>query len=232
MSNERPNEFLPWRGQLTAPDALPEKGLEDKEQSWQRLAERLQKQPRRRGITWWVAAACLILAFFFPATHLFRARPTRPNHIAHRSSVQRQPVTFAQSQLVTPTPSQPVLPTRLQPMTSAHRRSVTLTRPPKAVPSAPTLAFINPSEPTPASIIPDPAPNLAPIRAVAPHSAPPPHRQLRVVYLNELNKEPGPSAVAAREPAFLRLSTASAGDWNVNPNPAPIIKIDISSHNH
>src|ERR1700690_585869 len=92
MSNERPDEFLPWRGQLTAPDALPEMGVDDKEQSWQRLAERLQKQPRRPGIAWWIAPACLILAFFLPATHLLRIRPIHPNRVAHRPAIQRQPV--------------------------------------------------------------------------------------------------------------------------------------------
>src|SRR5580704_13057453 len=88
MSNERADEFLSWRGRLSAPDALPEQGLEDKELSWQRLAERLQKQPRRRYITWWIAAACLIVAFFLPATHLFRGRPAhpgRPNRVAART---------------------------------------------------------------------------------------------------------------------------------------------------
>ncbi|HEV3413623.1 MAG TPA: hypothetical protein VG101_14180 [Puia sp.] len=82
MSNEKADEFVTWRGRLTPPDALPEQGLEDKEMSWQRLAERLEKQPRRHNIAWWIAAACLILAFFLPATHLFRGRPNHPGHVA------------------------------------------------------------------------------------------------------------------------------------------------------
>ena len=46
MSNERPDDFLAWRGHLASPDALPEQGLDDKEVSWERLAERLREKPR------------------------------------------------------------------------------------------------------------------------------------------------------------------------------------------
>jgi len=62
MSNERTDEFLSWRGRLDQPGALPEQGLDNHEASWQRLAERLHEKRRRRGIGYWVAAACLLLA--------------------------------------------------------------------------------------------------------------------------------------------------------------------------
>ena len=90
MSNERADEFLPWRGRLTPADALPEQGLEEKELTWQRLAERLQKKPRRRFAAWWIAAACFVLAFL-PASHLFRTRPAHPPRIALHPAA-RQPV--------------------------------------------------------------------------------------------------------------------------------------------
>ncbi len=247
MSNERPNEFLPWRGQLTPPDALPEQGLEDKELSWQRLAERLQKEPRRRGIAWWIAAACLILAFFFPATHLFRTRPTHPNRIAHRSPAQREPVTPAPSHPAPATSTQST--TSTQSATSDHHQPISHSNrgenaPIKNFPPPNTI----PAPPAPATqriLAPSSNFNYGEIAAIKPNSptdtpsttpaaAPPPRRQLRIIYLNELNKDPGPSVASTRQPAFLHLGTAAAtADWTANQQNIPIIKIEISSsHNH
>ena len=222
MSNERPDEFLPWRGQLTAPDALPEMGVDDKEQSWQRLAERTpEANPRRPRIAWWIAAACLILAFFFPASH--------PNRVAHRPAIQRQPVpenphlTLSSPNNTTP---------GLQPASKHNHPSPATTTIPAVPDTSPTTTT------TLASLIPNPAPNLAPIFAAAPgatSSAPlattgPPH-PLRIVYLNEIGKDPGLSPDPEfRQPAFLRLSIATG--WTINQNNTSIIKIDISSPNH
>ena len=101
MSNERPDEFLAWRGRLGQPDALPEQGLDDREATWERLNARLgsvlngERQPgrsvrpgedgldkegaigkgtRRRIYRYGIAAAFLLLALI-PATRFFRGRP-------------------------------------------------------------------------------------------------------------------------------------------------------------
>src|SRR5580692_9902138 len=83
MSNEKTDEFLSWRRRLAPPDALPDQGLDDKEVSWERLAERLREKPRRRT-GYWIAAACLLLALM-PATHFFRDRPARGAGVARVS---------------------------------------------------------------------------------------------------------------------------------------------------
>lgn len=88
-----------------------------------------------------------------------------------------------------------------------------------------------PAETIPApSLAPIPVPSPAPILAAA-GNAPPARKPLRIVYLNEIGKEPVQSAdLASRQPAFLRLSTTT--DWTLNQDHTPIIKIDISSPNH
>jgi len=249
MSNERPNEFLHWRAQLTKPDALPEQGLDDKELSWQRLAERLHQQPRRPGIRLWIAAACLILVFFLPAT-LFRNRPAHPNHAALHPPAQRQPVTPNQRQPVTPVQRQPVasvqnktaISTRQQP--AAHPQPQPAT--PGTNPGSPIRRFnSNYGE---IAAISSPAPRhdtIPPILSVAPNVAvaalpntalrlaatPPAHHPLRIVYLNELGKDPGPSEdQVSRQPMFLRLSTAA--DWTPAQNNTSTIRIDIFPHSH
>jgi hypothetical protein len=226
MSNERPNEFLSWRGQLSGPDALPEQGVDDKELTWQRLAERLQKQPRRRGIAWWIAAACLILAFFLPATHLFRARPTRPNRIVLRPRAQREPATAASSHPAPATSAQSTASDNPQPISHSNRGEIA---PVKNIPPTNTLPATQTIAITPPVIPPDTV--LAFINPPPP--PPPPRKPLRIVYLNELNKDPGPSTVlSSRQAAFVRLSTATAGDRSIKQNVTPIIKIEISSPNH
>jgi hypothetical protein len=78
---------------------------------------------------------------------------------------------------------------------------------------------ISATPPPPASVPP-------PSAALAPHT-------LRIVYFNEISKDPGPPPLlASRPPAFLRLSTASAAELTDDQNPGPIIKIRISSPNH
>ena len=101
MSNERPDEFLAWRGRLGQHDALPEQGLDDREATWERLNARLgsvlneERQPgmtvrpgedgldreraigkgtRRRIYRYGIAAAFLLLALI-PATRFFPDRP-------------------------------------------------------------------------------------------------------------------------------------------------------------
>jgi hypothetical protein len=91
MSNEKPDEFLSWRGRLGQPDALPEQGLDNPEVTWERLNARLGERlnarvegivldggvadgrRRRRNYRYGVAAAFLLLALI-PAAWLYRGR--------------------------------------------------------------------------------------------------------------------------------------------------------------
>jgi hypothetical protein len=223
MSNERANEFLPWRAKLNGTDALPGQGLDDKEESWQRLAERLRKQPRRRGIAWWIAAACLILAFFLPATHLFRSRPAHRDHAALRPPVRRQtappaqPPTYAHAgKCIRPAPSNyGEIAAVSHPVRYHIPALVQIQAPDIAVTAAP------------------PPPNAAPNLADAPPTGATPlsRRPLRITYLNELGKDPGPAAEPSfRRPAFLRLGTP--GDWATTATNTSTIKIDLFPHNH
>jgi hypothetical protein len=246
MSNERADEFLCWRGRLTAPDALPEQGLEDKELSWQRLAERMQKQPRRHYIAWWIAAACLILAFFLPTTHLFHGRPAhpgRPNRVATRTPA-RIPVApggAADRAVANPIDVRP----GGHPIHAGHPAhsnygeiaAITIS------PIADTVATIAPTL------------LLAGGRSGSDLSAgksgsdlagnPPAHHALRIVYFNELNNNSAPApSFATRQPSFLHLviasagtgttgtGTAGAGNWTPDATPNPLIKIAISSPHH
>jgi hypothetical protein len=270
MSNERANEFLSWRAKLNGTDALPGQGLDDKEESWQRLAERLRKQPRRVGIAWWIAAASLILAFFLPATHLFRTRPAHHDRVALRPSTLRpstlrqpappalrpstlrQPVTPAQSRPLTPTQARSVTPAQAQPLTPAGKtirpapskygEIAAISHPvryhiPALVQTAvPDIAVTDAQSAAPSAAPPTApaiAPNAAPNLAAAPPSGATPlsRRPLRITYLNELGKDPGPAAEPSfRRPAFLRLGTA--GDWTTTATNTSTIKIDLFPHNH
>jgi hypothetical protein len=222
MSNEKTNEFLSWRGQLTTPDALPGQNLDDREQSWQRLADRLQKEPRRRGIAWWIAAACLIFAFF-PATLFFRDRPTHPTHLARRPPVRREPVTVA--------PSRPAPATSTQTTPAGKDQSLPHSNRGKFAPINGEFAATRPNPPT--DTLSTPALADAPATEAQAKAEAPPRGQLRIVYLNELNKDPGQSAASTRQPASLHLGFASTTtDWTTSQQNISIIKIDIPSHNH
>jgi hypothetical protein len=251
MSNERPNEFLPWRVTLTKIDALPGHGLDDKEQSWERLAGRLRKQPRRRGIVWWmagVAAACLVVIFLLPGT-IFQARPVVHNHEAVQPPAQPQPGTRAPSRpQPNPVAGSAALPAHaefgansnygdfaaVRHRVENHISAVLQTAAPDiAVTDAPPVALtVAPPAVAPLTV--------APPTVAVPNSpntpsdlaaAAPGRRQLRIAYLNELGKDPGPSEEPSfRKPAFLRLG--NAGDWAIIDNAASILKIDIFPLNH
>ena len=146
MSNERADEFLPWRGRLTPADALPEQGLEEKELTWQRLAERLQKKPRRRFAAWWIAAACFVLAFL-PASHLFRTRPAHPPRIALHPAARQPVAPLRGSRRERPTVS-PAAAATAQPAVTAPPAATV----PPAV-SVPAAATVRPAVSVPAAVI-------------------------------------------------------------------------------
>lgn len=212
MSNERPNEFLPWRAQLTKPDALPELGLDDKELSWQHLAERLGKRPRRPGMIWWLAAAFL-LAFFLPGIHHSRPRPAKPNRVALHPPLNRQPVTQ-------PAAHVPIETIRFVFKTTGSVR-----------PSFHPISLLRAADTSLTITAPVVPTAFAAPPVTIPAADPLPRRPLRIAYLNEINN-PGPSPVRTlRQPPFLRLGTASATEYDVNNN-IPAAKINITSPNH
>ncbi|HEV9035990.1 MAG TPA: hypothetical protein VGQ51_05200 [Puia sp.] len=73
MSSERKDEFLSWRGRLDSPEGVPGQGLDDHEQTWERLSDRLREKPRRRLSVYGIVAACLLLAVI-PASRFFQDR--------------------------------------------------------------------------------------------------------------------------------------------------------------
>jgi hypothetical protein len=72
MSNERTDEFLKWRGLLDQPDARPDQVLDDREATWQKLADRLGERRRNRLSGYRIAAACLLFVLLIPAARLFQ----------------------------------------------------------------------------------------------------------------------------------------------------------------
>ena len=62
MSKERTDEFLKWRGLVDQPGDRPDQVLDDKEATWQKLAERLGERRRNRLSGYRIAAACLLFA--------------------------------------------------------------------------------------------------------------------------------------------------------------------------
>jgi len=219
MLNERPDEFLSWRGRLAAPDALPDQGLDDKEVSWERLAERLREKPRRR-IGYWIAAACLLLALI-PATHFFRDRPAR---LAGHHPVPHP------SALPLSSPRQTV-----PDQTASRRRPAAthFTAPASGSRLTPALLPVRLADPIPTTTDVSVA---APPAAMSPVAAPPsPKKQWRIVYLNEIDKGGGPApSLMTRDPGFLHIGTASTGigDWASGQNSPPGLKIELSSPTH
>src|SRR5580692_7869857 len=75
MSKERTDEFLQWRGVIDQPDARPDQVLDDKEATWQKLAERLGERRRNRLSGYRIAVACLLFALLIiPIARLFQDR--------------------------------------------------------------------------------------------------------------------------------------------------------------
>jgi hypothetical protein len=235
MSNERPDDFLSWRRTLSQPGALSEHGLEDKEISWEKLAERLRDKPRRRWTGYWIAAACLLLALV-PATRLFRDHPRAesPRPAALRSAAMRPAALHPAALPVAARHSAPQ-ETALPALTSRH---ITLTRQPAvaALPRPTTL-------PKPASLTADPVtPPAGPLTAALadqPVAAPPQapavriKKQLRIVNINEISRGANPApATARREPGFFRIGTTipDASGPSSTDDPA-LLKIKLSSQN-
>jgi hypothetical protein len=235
MSNERPDDFLSWRRTLSQPDALSEHGLEDKEISWEKLAERLREKPRRRWTGYWIAAACLLLALV-PVAHLFRdhsragsQRPTAMGPAALLSTSLPPVAPPAAAPYPAALPPAAMQETALPTLTPRH---ITLTRRP-SVAALPRPARLFSTPPiTPAGPL---TATLADLPAAAPPQTPPVRikKQLRIVNINEISKGANPApATARREPGFLRIGTTipDASGPSSTDDPA-LLKIKISSQN-
>ncbi len=93
MSKERTDEFLQWRGLVDQPYNRPDQVLDDKEATWQKLAERLGERRRNRLSGYRIAAACLLFALIIPAVRLFQDRHDAAGvHHRHRPERQLSPV--------------------------------------------------------------------------------------------------------------------------------------------
>jgi len=235
MSNERPDDFLSWRRTLSQPGALSEHGLEDREISWEKLAERLRDKPRRRWTGYWIAAACLLLALV-PVARLFRDQPRaespRPAAL-HSTALRQAPPRPAALRAAAPHPAaaphsalqETALPTLISSRhnTLTRRSSVaTFPRPALLISTPP----ITPAGPLTAA--------LAELPVAAPPQAPPVRikKQLRIVNINEITREANPApATARREPAFLRIGTTIPDPpGSSSPDDPALLKIKLSQN--
>jgi hypothetical protein len=240
MSKEKPDEFLSWRGRLNRPEALPEQGVEDRELSWEKLAERLREKPGRRRTAYWIAAACLLLALV-PVAHLFHDRRTplalhspvrpqaRPEKVAAASAA-------APASRATPAPDK-VLASRTGIQTVPGRTRY-FHRAAAAVP--PPLARLEDRRPS----IAGPSITEPVIQAAADTvnrliaQRPVPKKPVRIVSLNEINKEGSTPAMSTGRTGFLHIGQGILGK-GLSPDPASrqdqdkdyLLKINLSSQN-
>jgi hypothetical protein len=91
MSNERTDEFLKWRGLLDQPEARPDQVLDDRESTWQKLADRLGERRRNRLSGYRIAAACLLFVLLIPAARLFQDQHGAAGIVPPRQPVRQLP---------------------------------------------------------------------------------------------------------------------------------------------
>ena len=252
MSKEKPDEFLSWRRRLDRPEALPEQGLEDRELSWEKLAERLREKPRRRT-AYWIAAACLLLALA-PVARLFHDRrpplalhspvrpQARPEKVAETSGPAPAPEKVVTSGATpasgtTPASSATPAPDKVVGSGAAPAKARSFHRAAAAAP--PPLARLDsrlPSIAGPSITEPVIAAADTVNRLIAQRSAP--KKPLRIVSINELNKEGSTPAMSTGRAGFLYIGKWILGK-EVFPDPAPrqdqdqdyLLKINLSSQN-
>ncbi len=246
MSNERPDEFLSWRTHLGQPDALPEQGLDDREASWEKLADRFREKPRR-WTGYWIAAACLVLALA-PIARLFKDRPVP---VALHPSVQRQTVPeklagdsrrkAEKSRVVPADPLSAAIVRTERTRTPRTRAQKTRAERAKIAPSRPAAVIHLPgiagsgAHPTlPAYPVILPATDAA-NRLIA--QQPAPKKSLRVVHLNEINPNTGQTpSMSTGYSGHFRIELGSLGltpsaDPAARPDNGPLLKINLSSQN-
>jgi hypothetical protein len=236
MSKEKPDEFLSWRERLRQPEALPEQALDDRESSWERLAERLGEKPRRRT-AYWIAAACLLLALA-PVAHLFHDR--RPLALHPRLRPQTRSETVAAASAKTPTPAKTPASGAIPPLPRAISAAIITPAPARsfhhtARATAPALARLD-APPLP---IVEAKPLIQPPtdtvnRLIA--QRPAPKKPLRIISLNEINKEGMTPSMSTGRAGFFHIGGAILSNRSL-PDPAPrqdqdkdyLLKINLSS---
>lgn len=228
MSRKEPDEFLAWRAVLSSPTALPEHGLDDRELTWQRLAERLDRKPRRVAFGWWVAAACLLMVSL-PASLFFHGHTA---HARHAGAVHPVPVVTQTRSAGVSQPREVTVRTG-----SAHAPRVASragSRPAyHAIPKYGEFATFKLEVHTAGTteeinIARNPA-IIAPVAATAA-----PVRHLRIVCLNEISQDPHRPVAPSRDQPFVRVGNSSeSADWAAGGSNTAILTIGLGhSSNH
>ena len=199
MSNERTDEFLKWRGLLDQPDAQPDQVLDDREATWQKLAERLGEGRRSRLSGYRIAAACLLFALIIPATHLLRDHHSDAGILPPRQPVRQLPPVSASVVRQSHTPVAAATTTAQSAPPIPRARSLQ---------HLPLLAKVRLSPSPIMAPLPDsagqgpfPRSSLGPLSVMTPALRP---KELKVVHQNEIRSGNTPSpAVGATSPGGL-----------------------------
>lgn len=171
MASEKHNEAEGWKSRLEDTACLPADAHLDKEAAWDALYTRLRNKPARKKKGWyWLAAACLLMAFCLPwitghKKETGLAKKTMPVPAAIKNSATtiqypvaskpRLTVTVVQAPqehtAVTPRRDKaaPSLPTMPAPVTTAPIAQVTLT----TVPDSPLLTPVAPAPKQPLPVV-------------------------------------------------------------------------------
>ena len=222
MSNERTDEFLKWRGLLDQPDAQPVQVLDDREATWQKLAERLGERRRSRLSGYRIAAACLLFALIIPAAHLLRDHHSDAGILPSHQPVRQLPHVSATAVRQSHAPVATATAARAAAVPAATTPGATATAPAAAAtttaPSAPPITRSLRRLPLLAKIRLSPAPIMAPLpdsasqspfprSSLGPLSGMTPAlrtKVLKVVHQNEIRGGNTPSpAVGATSPGGL-----------------------------
>lgn len=212
MSNERIDEFLPWRSRLDASEGVPGHGLADREASWERLMDRLKKRPR--GKRFWgyrIAAACLLLALI-AAARLFQDRHDRV--VVVRPAPRSVPA--AEVRTAVPVVSVPTL--RSEPVPGFLPREVVRGTRRKVV-AGPREREIRVAELVGSPAVVVLSPDSVSISVVA---KPLKNKPLRVVNINEI------SGSAAPSPSVTSAEDNKRFDFSIQPTS---LKVKLSSSN-
>jgi hypothetical protein len=244
MSKERTDEFLKWRGLVDQPDARPDQVLDDKETTWQKLAERLGERRRNRLSGYRIAAACLLFALIIPAARLFQDRHsvagTRGSRrLATPSDLQR--AVLPASAAAVRKQRAPVIATMsASPVPTSRPRS---SRQDRAKGHAPKVLPGN-TDPSHFPVLANIAPLPSPIVAAPPDPAswcpfpqPSKTKELKVVHQNEIRggNIPSPSVGAASSEPLINIFTRTSRQQPASAPPPTedpaLLKIKLSPSN-
>ena len=227
MSDEKVNKSFYWKDKLDELDLLPGEAPVDKEAGWQQLRNRLQKKPRKKkGIAYWIAAACLVGVMVLTRLQLMQPEETlvrRDTHPAPRTSLKHLPVTGNQKFLAT---LKQTAKKNIHPPESKDKLYPVVVK--AAATGEPVPLPDTVKETLPAADPYQPVDTVHLITAA-------PKKKLRVVHINEVNRPEDDTQLASNDPApsSAQLSREnSLPNFSVSRNASDnIIKIKISSSN-